>query len=99
MARVDTETRPRGEAPAPKESVIEEEGPLGAAGPFPSVQIESIRWHPEPLRRTAVLTVASRRIPDAHEGDIISGVKIVEIRPGSVEVAVGEHSQRVELVP
>jgi hypothetical protein len=63
------------------------------------VEIESIRWHPDPVRRLADLTVAARRVTEAREGDIVAGVRIVEIRPGSVELQVGHVSRRVELTP
>ena len=64
---------------------------------FPPIEIESIRWHPKAVRRRVRLSVASRLVPDAREGDIISGVRIGEIRPGSVELHLGEAIRIVEL--
>jgi hypothetical protein len=97
--------KPEPEPERPSPSVIptrsdppaEEEGrdvvlPIG----IPAVEIESVRWHPDPSRRVARLQIEQAGPLDVREGDIIAGVLIQTIRPAEVEVRVGA---RIGVIP
>ncbi len=60
-----------------------------AAG-FPDLSVQRVRWHPQPERREALILLDEMRPIDAREGDIISGVVVHRIDPGSVEFRLGD---------
>ena len=60
----------------------------------------SLRWHPEPRRRSVSLQLAMRQIEDAREGDIVEGGWVIEeILPDAVVVRAGDARQRIALQP
>jgi hypothetical protein len=73
----------------------------GAAGPDLDLdlRVRQIRWHPDAARRVVSLELESRRIDDAREGDLVAGVKIEQIRPGSVQISVAGQGATVQLEP
>lgn len=71
---------------------------IGGVG-FPKVMVESVRWHPRPERREARMEIDRAGPLHLHEGDIIAGVMIREIRPAAVELAIGDHSQVFPVEP
>ncbi len=66
---------------------------------FPDLQVESVRWHPEPERREARILLDDTRPIDAREGDVIAGVAIYRIDPGAVEFRVGDLHRRLLIGP
>ena len=86
-------SKPAAAPPRPKPPVDDAEGPAPSVA-FPSVLVESIRWHPIPERRVASLRFEQQNVPEAHEGDIVAGVLVYRIDPGAVELRIGE-SQRI----
>ncbi len=66
---------------------------------FPEVRVESIRWHPSAERRVASLQFEQQDVPEAHEGDIVAGVLIYRIDPGSVELRIGSAQRTVSPGP
>lgn len=67
--------------------------------PPPPIRVGHIRWHPDPERREVSLELEDVRIPNAHEGDIVSGVLVRRIDPDSVEIQIGSARRRVPLAP
>jgi len=63
------------------------------------VRVESIRWHPLPARRVASLHFEQQDVRDAHEGDVVGGVTVYRIDPGSVELRIGSSSRVVRPIP
>jgi hypothetical protein len=61
-----------------------------ATGGFPDLSVHQVRWHPDPARREALILLDEMRPFDAREGDIISGVVVHRIDPGSVEFRRGD---------
>jgi hypothetical protein len=82
--------------PAPRERARERTEPADLiAGPtvtggFPDLSVHQVRWHPEPSRREALVLLDDMRPFDAREGDIIAGVVVHRIDPGSVEFRLGD---------
>jgi hypothetical protein len=66
---------------------------------FPEVIVLSVRWHPDPVRRTATLELENAGPLDVSEGDIVAGVMIGEIMPASVELRVGDRSRVATIQP
>jgi hypothetical protein len=66
---------------------------------FPDVRVESIRWHPVAARRVAGLHFEQQDVPEAREGDIVAGVLVYRINPGSVELRVGSAQRTVSPGP
>jgi hypothetical protein len=66
---------------------------------FPEVRVESIRWYPAADRRVASLRFEQQDVPEAHEGDIVAGVLVYRIDPGSVELRVGSAQRTVSPGP
>ncbi len=64
-------------------------GPTVSGG-FPDLSVHQVRWHPEPSRREALILLDDMRPFDAREGDIIAGVVVHRIDPGSVEFRLGD---------
>jgi hypothetical protein len=82
-------------APAPKPAPPARAPERVTAGvTFPTVFVDSIRWHPIPERRVASLRFEQQNAPEAHEGDIVAGVLVYRIDPGAVELRIGD-AQRV----
>jgi cytoskeletal protein RodZ len=79
----------KAEAPAPRPSSSSASEPAASASAFPWVRVESIRWHPVSERRVASLVFERQNAPEAREGDIVAGVLVFRIDPGSVELRVG----------
>lgn len=67
--------------------------------PPPPIRVGHIRWHPDPERREVSLELEDVRIPNAREGDIVSGVLVRRIDPDSVEIQIGSARRRVPLAP
>ena len=90
---------PRAEAPAarPSPEVVAEPAPPATA--FPEVRVDSIRWHPIAERRVASLRFERQNAPEAREGDIVAGVLVYRIDPGSVELRVGSAQRTVSPGP
>ena len=88
-----TVTRAPDRAEQPSDSVA-------AAGGFPVVRVESIRWHPVPERRMVSLRFEQENVNDVHEGETVAGgVLVYRIDPGSVELRVGSTSRVIRPVP
>lgn len=68
-------------------------------GDFPAVRVHSVRWHPDKERRVARIDLAEVGPVDIHEGDIVSGLLVVRIDPGAVELQLGSAKRRVALGP
>jgi hypothetical protein len=66
---------------------------------FPNVRVTTVRWHPDAERRVAWIDLPQVGPLEIHEGDIVSGVLVVRIDPGAVELAVGSEHRRVALGP
>jgi hypothetical protein len=66
---------------------------------FPDVQVQSVLWHPDPLRRQATVLLDGQLTTDAREGDLIAGVLVDRITPGSVEFRMGQERKRVDMAP
>jgi hypothetical protein len=81
----------------PAEPAGAEDAPF--EGEFPEVRVTAIRWHPIADRRLASLRFERQNVPNAHEGDIVSGVLVYRIDPGSVEVRVGSRSRVIRPAP
>ncbi len=66
---------------------------------FPELALESVRWHPDPSRRVANLVVDRGRGITVREGDIVRGVLIHRIDPGTVELRVGTAKKLLQMGP
>lgn len=89
---------PAAEPPEPPAS--ERSEVLPAAGmQFPVLEVQSVLWHPDPLRRQATILLDGQLTTDAREGDLIGGVLVDRIIPGSVEFRMGQERKRVNMVP
>ena len=86
--------KPAAARPAAQPSPERSAGTADLPSAFPDVRVESIRWHPVAERRVASLHFEQQDVPEAHEGDIVSGVLVYRIDPGAVELRVGS-AQRV----
>ena len=64
---------------------------------FPALVLESVVWHPSASRRRATLVLDGVRAEDVREGDIVSGVAVDRITPGSVSLRIGETQRQVTL--
>ena len=96
----------RAEAPSPRStSEPEPERPRDAPAAvttgvqFPVVEVQSVLWHPDPTRRQATILLDGQLTTDAREGDLIGGVFIDRIEPGSVEFRMGQERKRVAMAP
>lgn len=74
--------------------VIEE---ADASDGFPTLEVEAVRWHPDPERRTALLLLDNARPVEAREGDIVGGLEIEKIEPGAIEVRMGKLIRRIQI--
>jgi hypothetical protein len=94
------ERPPAAAQPSPLPSPAAEPRPT-VVGPAPSppIRVDHIRWHPDPARREVSLELEDVRIPNAREGDIVSGVLVRRIDPDSVEIQIGSARKRVPLAP
>ena len=63
-----------------------------------AVAVESVRWHPDPKRREVTLVVDGSREVDAREGDVISGMLIHRIDPGTIEIHEGNRERLLSLL-
>ncbi len=104
--REPREEQPRREEPRPRESVEsqppaqERAEPAVAGGvDFPVLEVQSVLWHPDPLRRAATILLDGQLATDAREGDLIGGVLVERITPGSVEFRMGQERKRVDMAP
>jgi len=88
IARKDAEPELRA---APRAADV----PAATRSAFPDVRVESIRWHPVAERRVASLRFELQDAPEAREGDIVAGVLVYRIDPGSVELRVGSAQRTV----
>jgi hypothetical protein len=68
-------------------------------GDFPDVTLNSVRWHPDAERRVAQVDLPQVGPLEIHEGDIVSGVLVVRIDPGAIELQVGSAHRRVTIGP
>ncbi len=66
---------------------------------FPELALESVRWHPDPIRRVANLVVDRGRGITVREGDIVRGALIHRIDPGAVELRVGTAKKLLQMGP
>ena len=66
---------------------------------FPGVVVDSVRWHPDAGRRIVTLAVGRTGQLDAREGDVIAGVLVYRIDPGSVELRMRSQRKTVLLRP
>jgi len=64
---------------------------------FPEVRVESVTWHPDRSRRRTTISIDGVRSEDLREGDLMDGLFIDRIEPGSVDVRVGTDLKRVSL--
>jgi hypothetical protein len=92
---------PRTEPPAPREEPKPEAASVaslpGDGIEFPEVVVQSVLWHPDPLRRQATILIDGQLTTDAREGDLIGGVFIDRIQPGTVELRMGQERRRVDM--
>lgn len=91
--------KPARTAPAARPSPAPAEPSAPVQSAFPDVVVVSIRWHPIPERRVASLRFERQNVPEAHEGDIVAGVQVHRIDPGSVELRVGSAKRTVSPGP
>ena len=78
--------------------------PAERAGPpavprFPDLVLTSVRWHPDPARRMAQITIERVRAVEVHQGDVIQGATIHRIDPGAIEVQLGSARKRLRILP
>ena len=66
---------------------------------FPLVQVRNVRWHPDPRRRTARVRIDRAGPLEVREGEIISGVLIQTIRPGTVVLQLGGRVRSFSIEP
>ncbi len=66
---------------------------------FPEIEVRSVRWHPDAERRVAWVDLPQVGPLEIHEGDIVSGVLVLRIDPGAVELQLGSAQRRVTLGP
>ena len=64
---------------------------------FPEIRVESVTWHPDRSRRRTTLSIDGVRSQDLREGDLMDGLFIDRIEPGSVDVRIGTDLKRVSL--
>jgi hypothetical protein len=97
------EPEPRREQPSrDAELATAQEAPSAPAASglgFPSLQVQSVLWHPDPLRRQATILLDGQLATDAREGDLIGGVFIDRIQPGSVDFRMGQERKRIDMAP
>lgn len=74
-----------------------EESWLGVS--FPDIRVDSVRWHPDPARRTAKVQFEAAGPLEVREGDIVAGLLVTLIDPAAIEVQLGENRKRVPLEP
>ncbi len=99
-ARPRRERREEPPPPEPERPAVEERIENVPTGiDFPDVQVQSVLWHPDPLRRQATILLDGQLATDAREGDLIGGVLIDRITPGSVEFRMGQERKRVDMTP
>ncbi len=78
--------------------------PAEPAGPppgprFPDLALTSVRWHPDPARRMAQITIESVRGVEVHQGDVIQGATIHRIDPGAIEMQLGSARKLLRIRP
>jgi hypothetical protein len=104
--REPREEQPEREPPRPRE--VEREPPaqepaqpsaVSASLDFPVLEVQSVLWHPDPQRRAATILLDGQLATDAREGDLIGGVLVERITPGSVEFRMGQERKRVDMAP
>jgi hypothetical protein len=86
-------------APAPSPTAKPARTPAADDGDFPEIVVQSVRWHPDAERREARLDLPQVGPIDIHEGDIVSGMLVVRIDPGAVELQLGSARRRLTLGP
>jgi hypothetical protein len=105
LARSESKPAPRprrerrAEPPPPPEEPEPRPDAVAVGVPFPILEVQSVLWHPDPQRRQATLLVDGQLSTDAREGDLIGGVLVDRITPGSVEFRMGEERKRVDIAP
>ncbi len=92
---VAAKPEPNADAPAPRPAPEVVAAPAPPSNTLPEVRVESIRWHPIAERRVASLHFERQVAPEAREGDIVGGVLVYRIDPGSVELRVGSAQRTV----
>jgi len=85
--------KPRSSTPTPTKLAEK----VDTSDGFPTLEVEAVRWHPDPERRIAQLLLDDTRPVEVHEGDIVGGLAIVKIDPGAVEVRMGELIRRIQI--
>ncbi len=66
---------------------------------FPTIRVESVRWHPEPERRVAKVELEEAGPLEVRQGDIVAGVLVTLIDPAAIEIQLGTSRKRVPLEP
>ena len=66
---------------------------------FPKLEVASIRWHPDPERREAIVIYEGAREVEAREGDIVAGIAIKRIDPSADEFGMGASRKRIRIEP
>jgi hypothetical protein len=89
------DSKPASPSPTPKAART----PEADGGDFPEVRVQSVRWHPDSERRVARIDLPQVGPIDIREGDIVSGVLVVRIDPGAIELQLGSARRRVALGP
>ncbi|MEE8558689.1 MAG: hypothetical protein V3T14_12470 [Myxococcota bacterium] len=75
--------------------VVEVLSPVG----FPLVEVRNVRWHPDPRRRSARIRIDRAGPLEVREGEIVSGVLIETIRPGTVVLQLGGRVRSFSIEP
>ena len=99
QAKSEPRTKPAAEEIEARAVPRAADEPAPARAAFPEVWVESIRWHPIAERRVASLRFERQNAPEAREGDIVAGVLVYRIDPGSVELRVGGAQRTVSPGP
>ena len=67
--------------------------------PFPPFELQSVRWHPDPERRSAELLLDGARTLIVHEGESVLDVQVHRIEPDAIELRRGTARERLPLAP
>jgi hypothetical protein len=100
-ARREPREEPRAREAIENEPPARETAQPAAVGgvEFPVLEVQSVLWHPDPQRRSATILLDGQLATDAREGDLVGGVLVDRITPGSVEFRMGQERKRVDMAP
>jgi hypothetical protein len=59
--------------------------------------VTEVTWHNDAARRSAHIQIGGAKPRLVHEGDLIEGIKVVEIRAGAVELETGGDSVELDV--